>query len=190
MPVVDQIGPRARPGGAGLAAVLAARGGADGRAVTALGDDPPGRELAALLAGAASSVVDLGLRRLDPEKIRVRAAGGPWCGSTAAAPTAPSATPAAAARAAVAWRDALLVADYGRGVAASPDPCALPRAQPIGAARLGPASARCRAGPAARRSSPPTTPRRAAFAPGIGGDGPPGAPARAGRCATAGRCSR
>src|SRR4029453_5495743 len=76
VPVVDDPAERRRPGGAALAATLAAR--ADGRAVvlvTALADDEAGTALRELLALAGVEVVDLGLAGRTPEKIRVRADG-------------------------------------------------------------------------------------------------------------------
>jgi len=50
VPVVDVRAQCWRPGGAGLAALLAAREGHDVVLVTALGTDPPARRLADLLA--------------------------------------------------------------------------------------------------------------------------------------------
>ncbi|HEY8584186.1 MAG TPA: PfkB family carbohydrate kinase, partial [Capillimicrobium sp.] len=72
-PVVDERSRRARPGGAGLAAALAARDGRDVTLVTALADDEGGRELRALLEGCGVRVVDLGLPGTTVEKIRIRA---------------------------------------------------------------------------------------------------------------------
>jgi D-beta-D-heptose 7-phosphate kinase/D-beta-D-heptose 1-phosphate adenosyltransferase len=120
--VVDEREVRSRPGGAGLAAVLAARDGHDVTLVTALAGDGPGRELAELLALAGVEVLDLGLRGRTCEKIRLRAGGtsvarwdrgerttaadvGEWTG---------------AADAALRRADAVLVACYGRGISASP----------------------------------------------------------------------
>jgi rfaE bifunctional protein nucleotidyltransferase chain/domain/rfaE bifunctional protein kinase chain/domain len=115
VPVVDHERTIVRAGGAGLAATLAARGGHEVRLVTALADDPAGRELAGALADAGVEVVDVGLDGATPEKIRVRAQGRALLrldrgGGTVAGVTA-------AARAAVEWADAVLVADYGRGMA-------------------------------------------------------------------------
>jgi D-beta-D-heptose 7-phosphate kinase/D-beta-D-heptose 1-phosphate adenosyltransferase len=120
VPVVDAVEERSRPGGAGLAAVLSA---ADGRSVvlvTALGRDGAGAALARLLEAAGVELVDLGLRGPTPEKTRVRAAGrslmridrggraarvGPWTSE---------------AQEALAGAGAVVVADYGRGVASEP----------------------------------------------------------------------
>ena len=62
VPVFDQQDEYLRPGGAGLAAVLAASGGRPVTLVTALADDDAGRRLRRLLADAGVDVVDLGLR--------------------------------------------------------------------------------------------------------------------------------
>jgi D-beta-D-heptose 7-phosphate kinase / D-beta-D-heptose 1-phosphate adenosyltransferase len=76
VPVVDDPAERRRPGGAALAATLAATLGR--RAVvlvTALADDQAGAVLRGLLELAGVEVVDLGLDGQTPEKIRVRAEG-------------------------------------------------------------------------------------------------------------------
>lgn len=120
--VLDTPAERARPGGAALAAALAAGSGARVTLVTALSDDADGRRLGELLERAAVEVVDLGLDAPTPVKLRLRAgrqsiarvdrscspivAPGPW---------------SAPAEAAVAAADALLVSDYGRGLAALPE---------------------------------------------------------------------
>ena len=118
VPVVDSPVERPRPGGAALAASLAAADGADVVLVTALADDEPGRQLAELLERAGVEVVDLGLDGRTPEKVRVQAGGrtlvrvdhGGAPGTVGAA--------TAGARAALESAGAVLVADYGRGVAA------------------------------------------------------------------------
>ncbi|GGL51053.1 D-glycero-beta-D-manno-heptose 1-phosphate adenylyltransferase [Planomonospora parontospora] len=63
-----------RPGGAGLAALLAARAGAEVVLVTALGDDEPGRWLREALSGLME-VVGLPLRGGTVTKTRIRARG-------------------------------------------------------------------------------------------------------------------
>jgi rfaE bifunctional protein nucleotidyltransferase chain/domain len=127
-PVVDQRDERARPGGAGLAAQFAAAQGADVTLVTALGADAEGDLVRSLLDTAGVRVVDLGLAGPTPVKLRVRSAGqslvrvdracspvvapGPWCD---------------AAGEAVLCAHAVLVSDYGRGLAAArPLPDLLP----------------------------------------------------------------
>ncbi|MBW3652124.1 MAG: D-glycero-beta-D-manno-heptose 1-phosphate adenylyltransferase [Actinobacteria bacterium] len=120
VPVVEEREVCVRPGGAGLAALLAARGGRDVTLVTALGDDRAGVELRAALESGGVDVVDLGLRGATPEKVRVRSGGRSLLrldrGGGAAAVGALS----AAGRAAIEWAGVVLVADYGRGIAAEP----------------------------------------------------------------------
>ncbi len=125
VPVVDDPSEHARPGGAGLAATLAA---ADRerpvRLVTALADDDAADELRALLLAAGVEVVELGLEGATPEKTRVRGGGrtlvridrGGEGGSVAARSPA-----LAGALAAISQAAAVLVSDYGRGVAAVPE---------------------------------------------------------------------
>jgi D-beta-D-heptose 7-phosphate kinase/D-beta-D-heptose 1-phosphate adenosyltransferase len=119
VPVVDELVERARPGGAALAAALAAADGHDVTLVTALADDQQGRRLAALLADAGVAVCDLGLDGPTPEKVRVRTDGRLLLrldyGGRAPSPVRPA---TGAAGSALARADAVLVADYGRGVAA------------------------------------------------------------------------
>ena len=116
VPVVDLSLQCQRPGGAGLAALLAARAGHQVTLVTALGADPTARSLAALLA-AHVDVVAMPLRGATVCKTRVRAAGRSLLridsgdGRAAADPIDSDVQDA--------LRDAraVLVADYGRGVA-------------------------------------------------------------------------
>jgi D-beta-D-heptose 7-phosphate kinase / D-beta-D-heptose 1-phosphate adenosyltransferase len=119
VPVVDEQHVGSRPGGAGLAALLAASDGREVRLVTALGRDAAGAEVRALLDERGIEVIDLGLAGPTPEKVRIGAAGHPLMRLDRG--SAPSAVgePDAAARAAIAWADAVLVSDYGRGLAAS-----------------------------------------------------------------------
>ena len=115
VPVLDGIEARPRPGGAGLAATLAARF-ADVTLICALGADMAGEELRSLLEAAGVRVVDIGLEGTTPEKIRVLAGdhplvrldrgGGSGCGTL----------PLRAFEDA----DAVLVSDYGHGVTAAP----------------------------------------------------------------------
>ncbi|MBA3620164.1 MAG: D-beta-D-heptose 1-phosphate adenosyltransferase, partial [Acidothermales bacterium] len=76
VPVVDEVEERLRPGGAGLAAVLAAAEGREVVLVTALADDAAGDRLRGLL-DASVTVLALPLGGQTPEKTRVRAAGQP-----------------------------------------------------------------------------------------------------------------
>jgi D-beta-D-heptose 7-phosphate kinase/D-beta-D-heptose 1-phosphate adenosyltransferase len=120
VPVMDVSSGISRPGGAGLAALLAARDGRPVTPVTALGTDNAGRELADLLAGAAVDVIDLGLDGATPEKVRARAASQPllrldYGGGPAQVGPLPD-----AGRRALAGAGAVLVADYGRGMTSEP----------------------------------------------------------------------
>jgi D-beta-D-heptose 7-phosphate kinase/D-beta-D-heptose 1-phosphate adenosyltransferase len=72
VPVVDDVEVRCRPGGAGLAAVLAAVRTRPVVLVTALADDGPGDELGSLLRQAGVDVVDLGLAGSTPILTRIR----------------------------------------------------------------------------------------------------------------------
>ena len=119
VPVVDDPVTVTRPGGAALAAVLAA-GDAEVVLVTALSEDDAARELALLLAAAGVAVVDLGLDGRTPEKVRVRCAGRALLRLDHGGPPGPVGEATGAARAALAGARAVLVADYGRGVAAAP----------------------------------------------------------------------
>jgi D-beta-D-heptose 7-phosphate kinase / D-beta-D-heptose 1-phosphate adenosyltransferase len=117
VPVVDGVQERPRPGGAGLAAVLAAASGADVELVCAIGGDPAGRTLRTLLEAAGVRVHDVGLRGTTPEKVRVRAGDRPLVrldhGDGRVAPGTPLPT---SARRAIADASGVLVADYGRGL--------------------------------------------------------------------------
>ena len=66
---------RDRPGGAGLAALLAAGHGYDVALVTALADDAGGARLSELLTAAGVEVYALPLPGATPEKVRLRAGG-------------------------------------------------------------------------------------------------------------------
>jgi len=120
-PVLDDPHEHARPGGAALAAALAAGSGARVRLVTALSSDADGRRLRTLLEAAGVEVVDLALAGPTPVKLRLRAEGHSLVrvdrGCTPVAATGPW-TPAADSALAAA---AVLVADYGRGLARRPE---------------------------------------------------------------------
>ncbi|WP_327188453.1 D-glycero-beta-D-manno-heptose 1-phosphate adenylyltransferase [Streptomyces xinghaiensis] len=118
-PVVDVTGDRSRPGGAGLAAVLAAADGREVVLVTALGDDPASRTVRAALAPRVR-LVELPLHGTLPEKIRVRADGRPLVrvDRGGGRPGEPDEAVRAVLRAA----GTILVADYGRGTATAVRP--------------------------------------------------------------------
>jgi rfaE bifunctional protein nucleotidyltransferase chain/domain/rfaE bifunctional protein kinase chain/domain len=120
VPVVEHDRTTVRPGGAGLAAVLAAAAGHDVRLVTALASDAPGAELRAALERAGVEVHDITLDGQTPEKIRIRAQGRALLRLDRGGAPGVVGPVTATARAAIEWADAVLVADYGRGVAAEP----------------------------------------------------------------------
>ncbi len=115
-PVVDVTGDHRRPGGAGLAAVLAARSGREVVLVAALGDDPASEAVRHGLAGRVH-VVEVPLRGTLPVKTRVLASGRPVVRVDRGG-GAPG-RPGAAVRDALAGAHTVLVADYGRGTAAA-----------------------------------------------------------------------
>jgi D-beta-D-heptose 7-phosphate kinase/D-beta-D-heptose 1-phosphate adenosyltransferase len=121
VPVLDDPVERRRPGGAALAATLAAT--LDGRAVvlvTALAADEAGTTLRELLELAGVEVVDLGLAGPTPEKIRVRAGGHSLLRVDRVTRPGRVGPLSRSGRRALAGARAVLVADYGRGVAAEP----------------------------------------------------------------------
>jgi rfaE bifunctional protein nucleotidyltransferase chain/domain/rfaE bifunctional protein kinase chain/domain len=117
VPVLDEGESTLRPGGAGLAAVLCAREGHEVALVSALAPDRAGSELRGALEAEGVRVIDLGLEGATPEKIRFRSGerslmrldrGGRGGGVGAAG---------AEAKKAIGAASAVLVSDYGRGVA-------------------------------------------------------------------------
>ncbi|MFD5543789.1 PfkB family carbohydrate kinase [Streptomyces sp. NPDC127079] len=114
VPVVGGVRRTTRPGGAALAAWLAAADGRDVTLVTALGRDPASERLCELLAGRVR-VVGLPLRGTLSSKTRVLAEGRPMLRLDDGEGRAGEATEEA--RRAVAGAGAVLVADYGRGSA-------------------------------------------------------------------------
>ncbi len=135
VPVVDGLTEHARPGGAGLAAALAAADGRRVALVCALGDDDPGRRVRELLERAGVEVHDLGLRGDTPEKTRVRAGGRALVRLDRGGDASPTGPLTPAAREAIARAGAVLVSDYGRGMAARDDVreslSALPASVPV-----------------------------------------------------------
>ena len=184
VPVVDDPAERRRPGGAALAATLAAT--LDGRAVvlvTALAGDEAGGALGGLLEAAGVEVVDLGLAGPTPEKIRVRAQGHSLLRLDRASQPGRVGPLDRAGRRALAGAGAVLVADYGRGVAAEPGLRAaladLPSRRPLvwDPHPRGPAPV-----PGARLATPNRA-EAAGFVPEVPGDGLAAVTARARRLA-------
>lgn len=120
VPVVDVQQEWQRPGGAGLAALLAARAGAEVVLVTALGTDEAARRLRGLLAGRVS-LVPLRLSGATSRKTRILAGGVPVARVDVGSGRAAQVTVPQAALTALEGARAILVADYGRGVAALPE---------------------------------------------------------------------
>ncbi|NUW32128.1 D-glycero-beta-D-manno-heptose 1-phosphate adenylyltransferase [Nonomuraea sp. SMC257] len=114
VPVVDVDAEQARPGGAGLSALLAARDGADVVLVTAIGDDQDGRRLCGLLAGEVE-LVRLPLRGGTVRKTRIRARGQTLVRVDSGDGRARHAAHDVVA-AALRLAGAVLVSDSGRGV--------------------------------------------------------------------------
>ncbi|NEA17842.1 D-beta-D-heptose 1-phosphate adenosyltransferase, partial [Streptomyces halstedii] len=114
VPVVHGARLTSRPGGAALAAYLAAADGREVTLVTALGDDETGRTVRRLL-GDRVRLVELPIAGRLPSKTRVMAQGVPVLRLDDGDGRVSGATEEA--RAAVDAARAVLVADYGRGAA-------------------------------------------------------------------------
>ncbi|MDR7274328.1 PfkB family carbohydrate kinase [Catenuloplanes atrovinosus] len=119
-PVLDEESTTDRPGGAGLAALLAAGPGREVALVTALASDPAAARLIELLTEAGIEVYALPSTVPTPEKVRLRAGGQVLVrldrgGEPAVPPDVPQAALDVIGRA-----TAILVSDYGRGVARQP----------------------------------------------------------------------
>lgn len=116
VPVVDLTGDRVRPGGAALAACLAAeRTAREVVLVTAIGSGPDADALRESLAGRVR-LVELPMRGSLPVKTRVHAGGRPLL-RIDRGDGVPLPHPGAPLDAVLAGAAAVLVADYGRGVA-------------------------------------------------------------------------
>jgi rfaE bifunctional protein nucleotidyltransferase chain/domain/rfaE bifunctional protein kinase chain/domain len=120
VPVVDAKRIWHRPGGAGLAAALAARVDNDVVLVTALADDTDGHALSDLLTSAGVTVVGLPMAGNTVCKTRIRAAGQSMLrldhGDASAVPGAvPNRVDAV-----LDYARAICVADYGHGVTSHP----------------------------------------------------------------------
>lgn len=120
VPVVDAERVWHRPGGAGLAAVLAARADRDVVLVTALADDADGRSLLTLLEDAGVRVVALPMTGSTVCKTRIRAGGQSMLRLDHGDGTAAGGELPGEVREVLAGARAVCVADYGRGVTAHP----------------------------------------------------------------------
>ncbi|MFF8992542.1 PfkB family carbohydrate kinase [Streptomyces sp. NPDC014983] len=121
-PVLAAARSTERPGGAGLAAVLAAR--TPGWRVTlicGIGQDQDGAHLRALLDDAGVEVIDLATSGTTPVKTRVRAADRTLLRFDTDAGPLPLGPLPDAARTRLAEAAAVLVCDYGRGITSHDD---------------------------------------------------------------------
>lgn len=119
VPVVELRTQRPRPGGAGLAALLAARAGYEVVLVTAFGTDAAARQLVDLL-GAHVDLVRMPLRGTTVCKTRIRARGRSLLRVDSGDGRADGAPPGDGLSNALGAAGAVLVSDYGRGVSADP----------------------------------------------------------------------
>lgn len=117
-PVLDEVDRVSRPGGAALAAAIAAGLTTEPVVlVTPMCDDEAGRELAALVHAAGVSLHPLPAGGSTPEKIRLRSGDQTLVRLDRGGGTDVLGVPAETADA-IAGAGAVLVADYGRGCAA------------------------------------------------------------------------
>lgn len=116
-PVLDELTETRRPGGAALAALLAAQGAGPVLLVAPFGDDPGSAAVRALLPPTVT-VLPLPLDGPIPDKTRYRAGGQTLLRADGPAGQAGPATEAVLA--AIGAAGTLLVSDYGRGVTADP----------------------------------------------------------------------
>lgn len=120
VPVVHDPAERRRPGGAGLAAALAAADDVAVTLVAPLADDPAGRHLRTLLSAAGVDVAAMATDGGTGEKIRVAARGLPLVrvdrGGDATPPRHGHRDAKDDPLTRLRTADAVLVADYGRGV--------------------------------------------------------------------------
>ncbi len=119
-PVLDEKQVHDRPGGAGLAALLAARHGHQVALVTALADDAGGARLGELLTAAGVEVFALPLPGATAEKVRLRAGGQVLLRLDRGGDPQPPGDAPQGALDVLAGATAILVSDYGRGVARHP----------------------------------------------------------------------
>ncbi|GID29718.1 PfkB family carbohydrate kinase [Paractinoplanes brasiliensis] len=120
-PVLDEERVSERPGGAGLAALLAAQSGQEVALVTALADDAGGARLSELLAEAGVRVYALPLLGATPEKVRLRSDGHVLLRLDRGGEAQPPGDAPEAVLDLLRGAKAILVSDYGRGVARHPE---------------------------------------------------------------------
>ncbi|SCF28794.1 rfaE bifunctional protein, domain I/rfaE bifunctional protein, domain II [Micromonospora viridifaciens] len=120
VPVLDERTAVDRPGGAGLAALLAAAQETEVALVTGLADDTGGARLAELLAEAGVAVYPMRLPGATAEKIRLRAGGQTLLRLDRGGDPQPPGEPSEAVLAVLSRARAILVSDYGRGLVRQP----------------------------------------------------------------------
>ncbi|CRZ15696.1 PfkB family carbohydrate kinase [Mycolicibacterium neworleansense] len=120
VPVVDADRVWERPGGAGLAAVLAARVESEVVLVTAVADDTDGQRLAELLTASGVTVVALPMAGSTVCKTRIRASGQSMLRLDRGDGIVAGKDLPAEAADALGRARAICVADYGHGVSAHP----------------------------------------------------------------------
>ena len=117
VPVLDESGRSAAPGGAARAAVIAAGAGREVTLLTALGDDEAGAAVRDLAERAGVEVLDVGMHGATPEKIRLRSDDRTLLRlDRGGGPRTPLGEPQEGQLAALESADTVLVSDYGRGM--------------------------------------------------------------------------
>jgi len=119
-PVLEERASTDRPGGAGLAALLASGRQYDVALVTALADDPGGARLSELLTAEGVQLYALPMRGATPEKVRLRARGQVLLRLDRGGDAQPPGPVADATLAVLRDASAILVSDYGRGMTRHP----------------------------------------------------------------------
>ena len=120
VPVVEDVETRERPGGAALAAVLAAQSGAEVTLITPLADDDGAARLRTLLAGRVR-LIEIPATSGTPVKSRIRVGDHSVARLDSGGAVATFGALPAAAAAAIRDAAAVLVADYGRGTTSAAD---------------------------------------------------------------------
>ena len=120
VPVVEDVDTRERPGGAALAAVIAAQSGAEVTLVAPFGDDDGAARLRALLAGRVR-LIEIPATSPTAVKQRIRVGDHSVARLDSGGSVSTFGELPAAAAAAIRDAAAVLVADYGRGTTSAPD---------------------------------------------------------------------
>lgn len=115
-PVFDESGSDDRPGGAALAAALAAQSERPVQLIACVGKDEAGQRLRQLLGDAGVELLELSEAETTPEKIRLRTGTRTVLRLDRNCAPTPVGTPSPEAQKALANAAAVLVSDYGRGV--------------------------------------------------------------------------